>query len=140
MAKEPRSGFTEVWRWLTRGKYTRALEEEVERLREDNRALVNSLLGTGGVSPLRTGDAAMARRPGIRGGKKFAAASAGTAEPARRRSWPQIGRMLEIEEARMMAQKRGGAGVVAAQAAFAESGEAESSAGANGNSGGPTRR
>ncbi len=33
-----------VWRWLTTSRYTRALEAEVERLRAENAALVNSLL------------------------------------------------------------------------------------------------
>ena len=35
-----------------RGRYVRMLEEEVARLRGENRALVNSLLGTAGFPPL----------------------------------------------------------------------------------------
>jgi hypothetical protein len=36
-----------------RGSYTRALEEEVTRLRAQNRALVNSILGVAGIPPMR---------------------------------------------------------------------------------------
>ncbi len=42
-------------RWLkeiVRSKYVRALEEDVARLRAENRALVNSLLGTAGFPPV----------------------------------------------------------------------------------------
>ncbi|HLW83381.1 MAG TPA: hypothetical protein VKS20_15185 [Candidatus Acidoferrales bacterium] len=53
---------TSVWRLIGsrvrganwwRGSYTRALEEEVERLRAQNRALVNSILGVAGIPPMR---------------------------------------------------------------------------------------
>ncbi|MGH8677358.1 MAG: hypothetical protein ACREUQ_03275 [Burkholderiales bacterium] len=37
---------------LLRGRYVRLLEEEVARLRAENRALVNSLLGTAGFPPV----------------------------------------------------------------------------------------
>src|SRR5215467_11986688 len=37
---------------LLRSKYVRLLEEEVARLRAENRALMNSLLGTAGFPPL----------------------------------------------------------------------------------------
>jgi len=78
-----------IWHWLATNRYTRALEEEVARLRAENRALVNSLLGTAGVPPLVVHEAL----PGSAEGK--------TAVPAvRRRSWQQIGRMLEMEDAR----------------------------------------
>lgn len=82
-----------IWRWLTTSRYTRTLEEEVARLRAENRALVNSLLGTAGVPPLQT-------ETGTPGGRE----AGKTAAPIRRRSWQQIGRMLEIEEARLAAQ------------------------------------
>jgi hypothetical protein len=79
-----------IWRWLVTSRYTRALEEEVARLRAENRALVNSLLGTAGVPPLAIHEAGT---PGSAEGK--------VAVPAvRRRSWQQIGRMLEMEDAR----------------------------------------
>jgi hypothetical protein len=37
---------------LLRGRYVELLEEEVARLRAENRALMNSLLGTAGFPPL----------------------------------------------------------------------------------------
>lgn len=37
---------------LFRTRYVRMLEEEVERLRGENRALMNSLLGTAGFPPV----------------------------------------------------------------------------------------
>jgi hypothetical protein len=55
---------------------------EIGRLREENRALLNSLLGTAGVPPIdipRT----LASTPAVR-----------------RRSWPQIATAREIEAAR----------------------------------------
>src|SRR5690348_14900353 len=44
-----------VWRKVAvrlRGSYARALEEEVARLRAENRALVNSILGLAGIPPM----------------------------------------------------------------------------------------
>ena len=55
---------------------------EVVRLREENRALLNSLLGTAGVPPI-----------------EVPRTSVGT-PPIRRRSWPQIATTREIEAAR----------------------------------------
>src|ERR1700677_517238 len=40
-----------VWRKITATRYTRALEAEVARLRAENRALLNSILGIAGVPP-----------------------------------------------------------------------------------------
>ena len=37
---------------LTTSRYTRVLEAEVDRLREENRSLLNSLLTRAGVSPI----------------------------------------------------------------------------------------
>ncbi len=42
----------EQFRNLLRSKYVRTLEEEVSRLRAENRALMNSLLGTAGFPPV----------------------------------------------------------------------------------------
>jgi hypothetical protein len=70
--------------WLARrarGRYVRMMEEELARLRAENRALVNSLLGTAGFPPitlddeLRRGPVAMS--------------------PVRRRTWTQIARDRE---------------------------------------------
>ncbi|MGA8142931.1 MAG: hypothetical protein WB987_03455 [Candidatus Acidiferrales bacterium] len=40
------------WRRITTTRYTLALEAEVSRLRAENRALLNSILGIAGVPPL----------------------------------------------------------------------------------------
>jgi hypothetical protein len=42
----------ERFRDLLRSRYVRLLEEEVARLRAENRALTNSLLGTAGFPPV----------------------------------------------------------------------------------------
>jgi len=71
--------------WLARharGRYVLLLEEEVARLRGENRALVNSLLGTAGFPPISQEDDA---RRGIVG-----------LPPVRRRTWTQIARDREL--------------------------------------------
>jgi hypothetical protein len=104
---------------MLRSRYVRGLEREVARLRAENRALLNSLLGTAGVPPLRIDEghptlvgicpepAATGRNVGLassafagQGPGKSGATRSGATPPLRRRSWQQIGRMLEIEEAR----------------------------------------
>jgi hypothetical protein len=71
--------------WLgrhLRSRYVRMLEVEVARLRGENRALVNSLLGTAGFPPISIEDDA---RRGVVG------------MPAvRRRTWTQIAREREL--------------------------------------------
>lgn len=73
-----------------RSRYVRMLEEqvarergEVERLRAENRALLNSLLGTAGVPPIEAPPMHPAQ-----------------IAPIRRRTWSQIATMREIEAAR----------------------------------------
>jgi hypothetical protein len=73
-----------------RSRYVRLLEEQVareraeaERLRTENRAMLNSLLGTAGVPPIETPPAHPAQ-----------------IAPIRRRSWPQIAAAREIEAGR----------------------------------------
>ena len=77
--------WTRLTAWLARharSRYVQMLEQDVARLRSENRALVNSLLGTAGFPPvtldddLRQGVAAMT--------------------PVRRRSWTQIAREREF--------------------------------------------
>lgn len=71
--------------WLgrhARGRYVLLLEEEVARLRAENRALVNSLLGTAGFPPISPEDDA---RRGIVG-----------LPTVRRRTWTQIAREREM--------------------------------------------
>jgi len=42
-----------LWRRITATRYTRTLEAEVARLRAENRALLNSILGIAGVPPIQ---------------------------------------------------------------------------------------
>ena len=149
-----------VWKaiWLPwRGTYTRGLEEEVARLRAENLALVNSILGVAGIPPMRFGNAGAksAFRGGVSGsasaigsiGRNLASGSStvleghinrrgrkgltsvpiksigtgrelpvgtvvrtGTEGAAlrgvRRRSWQQIGRALEVEDALALRRER----------------------------------
>lgn len=78
------------WQQAARSRYVRLLEaeierkrEEIERLRAENRALLNSLLGTAGVPPIEAPPAHPAQ-----------------IAPIRRRSWSQIAAAREIEAAR----------------------------------------
>ena len=71
--------------WLAqnaRSRYVVLLEQEVERLRSENRALVNSLLGTAGFPPVSLEDDVR------RGGPAMT--------PVRRRTWTQIAREREL--------------------------------------------
>ena len=77
-------------RLVLRSRYVRMIEDElvvargeIERLREENRALLNSLLGTAGVPPIEAPPAHPAQ-----------------IAPIRRRSWSQIAATREIEAAR----------------------------------------
>jgi len=78
--------------WLARhmrSRYVRLLEEEVARLRAENRALVNSLLGTAGFPPVELdGPEASGRRGPV------------ALPPVRRRTWTQIAREREYAAAR----------------------------------------
>jgi len=69
-----------------RGRYVRMLEEEIARLRAENRALVNSLLGTAGFPPISLDDE-------IRRGPV-------AMSPVRRRTWTQIAREREVAAAK----------------------------------------
>jgi hypothetical protein len=87
-----------MWRrgmtWLARharSRYVRLLEEEVARLRAENRALVNSLLGTAGFPPLSLEEDA--RRGPV------------TLPPARRRTWTQLARERELAAGRNAGEK-----------------------------------
>jgi hypothetical protein len=131
---------------IFKSRYTRSLEEDIARLRNENRALINSILGISGLPPLRL-DAEIARdnhraeieiksrrssAPTVsRGtaviGRDHPGKSIGpaplqfdanpeqhpsspapgqgimlSANPHRRRSWQQINRILEMEEARQI--------------------------------------
>jgi hypothetical protein len=80
--------------WLSlhlRSRYVRSLEAEVERLRGENRALVNSLLGTAGFPAISLEEDA--RRGGV-----------GIA-PVRRRTWTQIARERELAAGKAAGEK-----------------------------------
>jgi hypothetical protein len=86
---EPGRQTTFMWHkiitWLAehlRSRYVRMLEADVERLRAENRALVNSLLGTAGFPPLAVDEDAR------RGSAAMTA--------VRRRTWTQIAREREM--------------------------------------------
>ncbi len=74
-----------------RGRYVRMLEEEVARLRAENRALVNSLLGTAGFPPISLDD-------DVRRGPV-------AMSPVRRRTWTQIAREREVAAAKSFPNK-----------------------------------
>ncbi|MGB8590899.1 MAG: hypothetical protein WA755_04755 [Candidatus Acidiferrales bacterium] len=133
--------FRQIWQTFTSTRYTRSLEDEIIRLRAENRALVNSIIGIAGIPPLKidqdlervrrrntprangttlANDATIAAGAGMPARERAnnfrsaAASAANDAQPARargimlpvnptrRRSWQQIGRMLEIEDARRL--------------------------------------
>jgi len=116
--------FRELIGRATSTKYTRAMEAEVVRLRAENRALLNSILGIAGVPPVVVAENDISPAAGLKvpAGKTTARANTGrlaappksstlrnnlvsstsqkTVPPMRRRSWHQIYRMLEINSAR----------------------------------------
>lgn len=113
--------FYEFWRRATTTRYGRGLEIEVARLRAENRALLNSILGISGLPPVLVEESGSTRsvpemnaRPsGITGEsnekRRRGAANTGTgprrlqqATPVRGRSWRQISRILEIETLKKM--------------------------------------
>jgi hypothetical protein len=75
-----------------RSRYVRMLEEEVARLRVENRALVNSLLGTAGFPPVSLDEEVR------RGGTALT--------PVRRRTWTQIARERELAAAKNSVEPR----------------------------------
>lgn len=103
------------------------LEEEIARLREENRALVNSILGLAGIPPVprrsRAFVGADLRRPAAPSAietppsadaahtktdsaRTVDAARSEGGVPLRRRSWQQLGRVREIEDARAARRER----------------------------------
>jgi len=130
----------EFLRRITTSRYARTLEDalaheraaaaqqraEITRLRAENRALLNSILGIAGVPPLPATEVELASdfcTAGLRpaqltssfasanqtnsktpaGGQRYknpiANAAPHAAAPMRRRSWPQVNRRLEFESA-----------------------------------------
>jgi hypothetical protein len=117
----------QIWRRLTTTRYARALEAElgvertvvtlqdaeinrqaaeIARLRDENRALLNSILGIAGVPPLPASldDLASAQNqiampPPVARAVIHPSSTPHVTAPMRRRSWPQINRLLEFESA-----------------------------------------
>lgn len=92
-----KSWITTAWRWLTTTRYLRLLEEESARMRaeithlkQENFALVNSLLGTAGVPPI---EVHRVDRP---------------MSPARPHAWAQTARLRERAAFNEMVQKARG--------------------------------
>lgn len=103
----------EWWRKITPGRYVHALETEVSRLRAENRALLNSILGIAGVPPVTvpiadvhnygTAFAAgekLAEGTSLHSPNEPATRGVQVAMPMRRRSWQQIMRAWELESGR----------------------------------------
>lgn len=100
------------WKRVMTTRHTRALQEEVARLRSENRALLNSILGVAGIPPIVvhgehegagttgalewTGERAQAQQSGA----KRTGFAEQVAAPLRHRSWQQIYRALEFESAK----------------------------------------
>jgi len=121
----------EMWRRLTTSRHARTLETELAReraanaeqgtevarqgaeiirLRAENRALLNSILGIAGVPPvsaslddLAATQSQNATPPSVARTANHSGPRANStpqvAAPTRRRSWPQIHRLLEFESA-----------------------------------------
>ena len=80
--------------WLARqarSRYVLLLEEETARLRAENRALVNSLLGTAGFPPISPEEDARRGLVGL--------------SPVRRRTWTQIAREREYAAGKNASEK-----------------------------------
>jgi hypothetical protein len=115
---------SELIQRATSTKYVRALETDVARLRGENRALLNSILGIAGVPPIAATENTVSPVAGLQEPAGKFAATAGSVSAAvrskpfgartststradgkvapamRRRSWHQIYRMLEINSVR----------------------------------------
>lgn len=111
----------DVWGRIVKRRYTRWLEEEVTRLRAENRALLNSILGIAGMPPIvLTPSEYAAEQSGAGGqsgstrktsygskpdgrrasGSQVQRRTLGVPVPVRHRSWQQVNRMLELDAMR----------------------------------------
>lgn len=109
----------EFWVKLTSRRYETTLEAEVARLRAENRALLNSILGIAGVPPisvpiesesrpvLRSDERSESHRALRKPAAKQSLEGIQAAAPMRRRSWQQINRALEFESAKKNEQGDG---------------------------------
>lgn len=90
---------SQFWTWLTTSRYTRLLEqekarlqEEVDRLKRENFAMMNSMLGLAGAAPIE-----------LDRDRKV------PVTPPRAHSWNQRARELEAADYRAMRQKEAAA-------------------------------
>ena len=109
----------EFWAKLTSRRYEKTLEAEVARLRAENRALLNSILGIAGVPPIpvpiesergsmaHSGEGNDLQRALRRPALKQSPPGIQAAAPMRRRTWQQINRALEFESAKKNEQSDG---------------------------------
>jgi len=123
----------QLWNRIVATKYTRLLEAEIGRLRAENRALLNSILGIAGIPPIvvasegiaesvraqaQVGDAIQTASPVVgdsapsprkqRPGNALArGVPVGMPPPVRHRSWQQVNRMLEFDSVRKREQDTG---------------------------------
>jgi hypothetical protein len=117
-----------IWRRWTATRYTRSLEAELARLRSENRALLNSILGIAGIPPITVDEVpelgedkkGQEKAPSARSGLDLAGVgrlkgmrridgrhglSSSVGGPLRRRSWHQINRAFEIDAIRKKAEE-----------------------------------
>lgn len=112
--REGKVGMSQFWERITSRRYVGALEAEVARLRMENRALLNSILGIAGVPPISVPNT-NSDGPGFASqigadensntalrGRSSNGSGPGAQQlaPMRRRSWQQITRALEFESAK----------------------------------------
>lgn len=122
----------QLWNRIVATRYTRLLETEVGRLRAENRALLNSILGIAGIPPIvvaSEGAESVPPQPQIAVGIDTSGAlveggvssrrkpRSGNAPaqgiavnmppPVRHRSWQQVNRMLEFDSVRKREQDTG---------------------------------
>jgi hypothetical protein len=114
----------QLWNRVFATRYTRLLEAEVGRLRAENRALLNSILGIAGIPPIVVASESaenMPIRPQTSDGTDTPIALVGGSvssrrnapargvalnipTPVRHRSWQQVNRMLEFDSVRKHGQ------------------------------------
>lgn len=117
----------QLWNRIVATRYTRLLEAEVGRLRSENRALLNSILGIAGIPPIVVASEGAENVPtraqnadgtvfggsvsSLRKSRSGNAPARGIAvnvpPPVRHRSWQQVNRMLEFDSVRKREQDTG---------------------------------
>jgi len=122
----------QIWNRIFARRYTRLLEAEVGRLRAENRALLNSILGIAGIPPIvvasegaesvppqpqitdavdtpgaLVGGSVSSRRKSPSGTAPARGVAVNMPPPVRHRSWQQVNRMLEFDSVRKREQDTG---------------------------------